>query len=71
MLTVRLTRDMRPWRAGDTPPLPDDLARQLVAAGEAEDPRPYPPVATPAPAQLVLSPHQGGRPSYLTRKASK
>lgn len=49
MLQVRLTRDVRPWRCGDEPPLPDDLARRLVESGDAADPRPWPPKAETSP----------------------
>lgn len=48
MQTVTLTRDMRPWREGDSVPLPDDVAEALLATGEAKDARPFPDGATPA-----------------------
>jgi hypothetical protein len=40
---VRITRDMRPWSAGQDAVLPDDLAAKLIKSGEAENSRPYPP----------------------------
>lgn len=43
MRTVTLKTDMRPWRAGDDIHVEDDLASQLVADGEAENMRPFPP----------------------------
>jgi len=52
MKLVDLTRDIRPWRAGDSAALPDDIADRLVGAGEAKNPRPWPPTAT-APASVV------------------
>ena len=62
MLQVDLTRDLRPWRAGDSPVLQDDVARKLVETGEATNPRPWPPGAVEA-AQAAEKPH--GR--YFTR----
>jgi hypothetical protein len=56
MKQVTLTRDMRPWHAGATPIVPDDLADRLVAAGDARDPRPFPPPPEgPALAQGYLT----------------
>lgn len=65
-VTVTMTRDLRPYRAGDSATFQDaSLAAKLVASGEAKDLRPYPPVDV-APAvpvgTLSLS-----RKSYLTR----
>lgn len=60
MKTVDLTCDMRPWRAGDAIHLEDELADRLVATGEAENPRPFPPGSEP----------RRGRPpkgTYLTK----
>jgi hypothetical protein len=68
MLTVTLTKDMRPWRAGDEVPLPDALAEQLVAAGEATGARPFSPEA--APAAATSAPAPAAAPSkrrYMTR----
>lgn len=57
MRMVKLTKDMRPWRAGDKVPLATDLADKLILSGEASDAGPWPPadvasglgdVATPA-----------------------
>lgn len=42
MRAVTMTKDMRPWRAGDRVPLPDDVADRLVSSGEASDPGPWP-----------------------------
>ncbi|WP_316172418.1 hypothetical protein [Bradyrhizobium sp. SZCCHNRI2049] len=36
MIGVRFTQDVRPHRAGGAALLPDQLGRQLIAAGEAE-----------------------------------
>lgn len=43
MMTVTLNQDLRPWRAGDAIHIDDDLARKLVADGEARDMRPFNP----------------------------
>ncbi len=43
MRMVELTKDMRPWRAGDKVPLADDLADRLVADKEATEAGPFPP----------------------------
>lgn len=43
MKTAILTKDMRPWRKGDTIIVADDTVDQLVASGEATDPGPWPP----------------------------
>lgn len=48
MKTVTLTRDLRPWRSGDSVPLPDEMAARLVEAGEAENPRPFPEGSAPS-----------------------
>jgi hypothetical protein len=62
MKLVELTRDMRPWRAGDSALVPDVVADAMVKAGEAHNARPFPPEADkPAP------PPRG---TYLTRKRS-
>lgn len=75
MKTVDLTRDLRPWRQGDSVPLPDDLADRLVASGEARNPRPWPP-REPSLASLPmlttpLRPAEAAprRKTYLTREA--
>ncbi len=47
MKTVTMNRALRPFGAGDVALLPDDLADQLVASGDARDPAPYPPGSEP------------------------
>lgn len=66
MQTVTLTRDLRPWRAGDSVPLADDVAQKLVDAGEATNPRPFPEGAKP---EAAKAPSRLSRVGYLTRKA--
>ena len=39
MKLVRLTKDLKPWHAGDDKLLDDELADRLLASGEAENPR--------------------------------
>jgi hypothetical protein len=67
MKIVTIERNMRPWRAGQDAVLPDELADKLVKAGDAKDPRPYPPQdvapAVPVTARPTLKP---ARP-YFTR----
>ena len=65
MKLVELTRDLRPWRAGDSALVPDAVADAMVGAGEAHNARPFPPPAE-ASAQVPERP----RGSYLTRKRS-
>jgi hypothetical protein len=36
MMGVRFNRSMRPYSAGDTAWLPDDVAKKLIADGEAD-----------------------------------
>lgn len=43
MITVTMTRDLRPWRKGDSATVADALAAQMIEKGEAKDPRPFPP----------------------------
>jgi hypothetical protein len=62
MKLVELTRDMRPWRAGDSALVSDALADAMVKAGEAHNARPFPPEAD----KPALPP----RGTYLTRKRS-
>jgi len=64
MKIVTFTRDMRPWQKGQDAVLPDDIARKVLASGEAENPRPFPPQDV-APAGAV--PPTRGR-GYSTRK---
>ena len=61
MKLVELTRDLRPWRAGDSALVPDAVADAMVKTGEAQSARPFPP-----------QPEVQERPrgSYLTRKRS-
>ena len=61
MKLVELTRDLRPWRAGDSALVPDMVADAMMKAGEAHNARPFPPVA-----EAVEHP----RGTYLTRKRS-
>jgi hypothetical protein len=42
MKLVQMTRDMRPWQKGHDALVPDDVARSLVAAGDAENSRDFP-----------------------------
>lgn len=52
MKHVTLTRDLRPWRAGDKALVPDDIAEGMMARGEASEAEPWPPsAAPPAPKQ--------------------
>ena len=39
MKLVRLTRDLKPWHAGDEKLLDDDLADRLLDEGAADNPR--------------------------------
>lgn len=74
---VTITRDMRPWRAGDRVAIQDDeLVNKLVKDGEAKDPGPYPPSdVAPDPNSVGASDSKpSGRPilsrprGYSTRK---
>ena len=50
MKFVTLTKDLRPWRANDRVPVPDALADELVALGDAKDPEWFTPdVGLPLP----------------------
>jgi hypothetical protein len=62
MKLVDLTADLRPWRKGDSVPLPNDVAQALVDNGEAKNMRPFKPGAGD------VAP-QGERPkgTYLTK----
>ena len=64
MKLVELTRDLRPWRAGDSALVPDMVADAMVKAGEAHNARPFPHTAEPA------DPAESPRGTYLTRKRS-
>ncbi len=65
MKLVELTRDLRPWRAGDSALVPDAGADAMVKAGEAHSARPFPP-----PAEASAEVPERPRGSYLTRKRS-
>ncbi|MCL6710222.1 hypothetical protein M8R20_24800 [Pseudomonas sp. R2.Fl] len=62
MKLVDLTTDLRPWRKGDSVPLPNDVARTLVDNGEATNMRPFKPGAD-------VASQRGERPkgTYLTK----
>lgn len=64
---VTLTKALRPWGAGDKAVLPIDVADRLVKAGEAHDPRPFPPPDV-APPKAAGPPPMVPRRPYLTRK---
>jgi hypothetical protein len=66
MKIVTFTRDMRPWQKGQDAVIPDELAAKVVASGEAENPRPFPPEDV-APAAPVAAPPAPAR-RYITRK---
>ena len=54
MKSIDLLTDLRPWHAGDTIHVEDDVAQRLVDAKEAENMRPFQPTADyrdEAPAQ--------------------
>ena len=61
---VKLRKDMRPHRRGDDVVVPDSLAKSLIASGEAEDSRPYPPPdvkpAVPVGATRPMAPASRG-----------
>lgn len=63
MRLVELTRDLRPWRAGDSALVPQDIAERMVASGEATNMRPYPETVASTP-----PPAPPRRVGYLTRK---
>jgi hypothetical protein len=67
MRVVRILRNMRPWRAGQDAVLSDELAAKLIAAGDAEDSRPYPPPDV-APRVAVAAPLPPTKGRYMTRK---
>ncbi|MBB3297894.1 MULTISPECIES: hypothetical protein [unclassified Rhizobium] len=62
MKLVDLTTDLRPWRKGDSVPLPNDVARTLVVNGEAKNMRPFKPGAHAAP-----QPVERPKGTYLTK----
>lgn len=67
MKMVTFTQDMRPYHRGQSAPLPDDIARQMVEEGAAENPRPWPADAA-SPATAISAPARRGRPpKYLTK----
>jgi hypothetical protein len=68
MRVVTITRDMKPYRAGQDAVLPDEVAAKLIASGAASNPRPFPPPdvapAIPVDGKPIL---KLARP-YFTRK---
>lgn len=64
MVTVTLTKDMRPWREGDDVHLADDAARRLIDSGEAKDPRTFP---EGKPLKVAAKP----APTYRTKDVSR
>lgn len=62
MISVTITRDMRPFRAGEVAHLDDDVARQLVRDGDATEPRSFP---AGEPIDAVFDPAVGRR--YRTK----
>ena len=62
MKIVTLTSDMRPYRKGDRPLLPDELAKKLIEEGAAVDLRPDPRIAEAQDREKQT------RKRYLTRK---
>lgn len=74
MRAVTMTKDMRPWRAGDRVPLPDDVADRLVSSGDARDPAPWPGNCSPftetadaCPDHAVAQPGRHARQRYQTK----
>jgi hypothetical protein len=67
---VTMTRDLRPWRAGQDAVVPAAKAAELIENGDAENPRPYPPPdVAPAVAVGDEPPPVLRRPRpYFTRK---
>lgn len=68
MKMVTLTRDMKPWRAGESYAVPDEMAQRLVKSGEAKDERTFPPPDVSPPTQTA-SPLQPK--TYMTRADRK
>jgi hypothetical protein len=65
---VTLTRDMRPYGAGQELYLPDGIAAGLIATGEAENPRPWPPTAAMQEPPVEDEPRPARRKqTYLTK----
>lgn len=62
MFLVKLTMDMKPHRAGMDVLLPDDVARRMIVAGEASDPR----TRDGTPLTLAMEPDKPKR-KYLTK----
>ena len=61
MKLVEFTRDMRPYRAGDPYALPDAMADQLIASGDAR-------LAPGGNAGLAPDVPSGARPALLSPK---
>jgi hypothetical protein len=68
MKLVRLTREMRPWCAGQDALLPADTADRLLAEGAADNPRDRfgKPFGPAAPAEAAIKP-QRRRGDYRTK----
>ena len=70
MRIVTMSRDLRPFRQGQDAVVSEALADMLVKAGDASNPRPYPPPDV-APAVPVGEPRETlrlPRGRYMTRK---
>jgi hypothetical protein len=64
---VTLTRDMRPWSKGQDAVLPKAMAEKLVADGDADNLRSFPP-SDVAPRVPVAAASLPARKGYMTRK---
>lgn len=62
-----MIKPIRPQRAGESRLLPDDIARRLIAGGEAKNPRDR--FGNPLPLAAEL-PALLGRSVYKTKKAT-
>lgn len=70
MRVVTMTRDLRPWRAGEDAFLPDEVAARLIESGDAKHMRPFPPGSgSEAPAHESVPDGERPRPRrYMTRR---
>jgi hypothetical protein len=70
MRIVKITRDLRPFRAGQDAVLDDVLAARLVKDGDASDSRPFPPAdVRPASAAEPQSAQATAKSrTFMTRK---
>lgn len=68
MRAVTMTKDMRPWRAGDRIPLPDDVADRLVASGDASDPSPWPGDGAPFTEMVGVRPDRAELPAQRSSR---